>query len=997
MVDGQPKMIVSGRAKYDAFGRVKETYYPVVDELAKTVFNPAFGDNIIPATKSTYDVLDRVTETISPDNRHTKMDYSIAEGKLLTRVTDANGKYQDTYTTGDGKTVKTVQYKAYDTSGNPIDTSALITHFHYDAINQLDTVTDAKGKKTVSIYDLTGRRTSVSHPASGTTTFKYDAAGNLTEKLTANLKNASAQPIKYQYDFNRLKEINYPLHPENDVKYVYGTKDEAGAANYFRAGRLKTLSDGSGAQEYKYGKQGEVTEQRRTLVIPNQAVATYVTKTAYDSWNRLQKMTYPDGEVVNYTYNTGGLLTGVASASNEYVADVKYDKFEQRTKLTYGNGTVTNYTYNDSTRNLQNLGVLSTKINKQLMDNTYKFDKVGNVKSIENLGSEMDAANTVSHKIGGKINHTYTYDNLYRLETAHGEFYQGTTQPKATYTLNMGYDNMHNITSKKQHVSQTGIQFADTLNAGYELNYTINAGNSQQISNIADENYRYEGIKLATPPAEALNKKKQEFSYDANGNLIYTATGTVKDTKLQPTNTRKLLWDEENRLLGVSDNGYVSNYWYDAAGERTVKESFDNEGVYVNGALSGARTGTSKFTAYVSPYLVVNNGGNYTKHIYMGSQRINSKVSNSGIFTTSPVKDTLQSKYAVLTSAIKERFDSLGVNYKGTAQTGGLISSSPSGVGDTYFYHSDHLGSSSLITNKDGELVQHIQYVPFGEVFVEERNATWSTPYKFNGKEQDEETGLCYYGARYYDPRTSVWLSVDPLAEKYPNIGSYVYCADNPLNITDPDGRVLNVTTNKGVVLFVLDDGKKEIFSISAKMAYKRGIQWFEPKANNYMKLIGLGLNFRKSNSLKHFTWKEIAEFAEKDRWMISYRQGGSGDWKAEGKPGDGYLLVDVGGEPYWADAIGQIPFAIDKFTDELQANGDKSTAEKETIKSAQEYGDGQIFNGVADTSNSYDNSMIHRAINWAKKRYDAIVNGKKIELKTNNNVSPNQLANPSR
>ena len=127
---------------------------------------------------------------------------------------------------------------------------------------------------------------------------------------------------------------------------------------------------------------------------------------------------------------------------------------------------------------------------------------------------------------------------------------------------------------------------------------------------------------------------------DANGNLIYTATGTVTNNKLQATKTRKLLWDEENRLLGVSDNGFVSQYWYDAAGERTVKESFDNEGVYVNGALSGARTGTSKFTAYVSPYMVVSQGGNYTKHIYMGSQRITSKVGNSGIFTTSPVNTT---------------------------------------------------------------------------------------------------------------------------------------------------------------------------------------------------------------------------------------------------------------------------------------------------------------------------------------------------------------------
>ncbi len=174
------------------------------------------------------------------------------------------------------------------------------------------------------------------------------------------------------------------------------------------------------------------------------------------------------------------------------------------------------------------------------------------------------------------------------------------------------------------------------------LKYTINGNNSQQISNIADENYRYVGDKLAAPPAEALKKQTQEYAYDANGNLISIQTGTkTTDEQLQVTKSRRLLWDEENRLLGISDNGFVSQYWYDASGERTVKASFDNEGVYINGALSGARTGTSKFTAYVSPYLVVSNGGNYTKHVYMGSQRITSKVSNSGIFGTSPVNDTL--------------------------------------------------------------------------------------------------------------------------------------------------------------------------------------------------------------------------------------------------------------------------------------------------------------------------------------------------------------------
>ncbi|MDR2008629.1 MAG: RHS repeat-associated core domain-containing protein, partial [Alphaproteobacteria bacterium] len=113
-----------------------------------------------------------------------------------------------------------------------------------------------------------------------------------------------------------------------------------------------------------------------------------------------------------------------------------------------------------------------------------------------------------------------------------------------------------------------------------------------------------------------------------------------------------------------------------------------------------------------------------------------------------------------------------------------------------YFYHSDHLGSSSFITNLDGEVAQHIEYVPFGEVFLEERDTTWNTPYKFNGKELDEETGLSYYGARYYDPRASLWISSDPMREKYPGVSSYAYCANNPVKLIDPDGRYTKVSQN---------------------------------------------------------------------------------------------------------------------------------------------------------------------------------------------------------
>jgi len=581
--------------------------------------------------------------------------------------------------------------------------------------------------------------------------------------------------------FNRLDSISYPDHPENNVKYVYGTKDEAGVAYGYRAGRLKQQIDGSGAQEFRYGKQGEITQVRRTLVIPNQAVATYTTDWTYDSWNRVQTMTYPDGEQLTYSYNPGGLLAAVSGSKNSetypYVSNIAYDKFEQRTYMKYGNGAETNYTYDPLTRQLGNLQVKLGDAN--LMNNTYAYDAVSNVKSVTNTG-------TPANGLGGAMVHNYNYDDLYRLSSANGTF-TGANGKTAHYTLAMGYDNLHNITSKKQDIEQYGVQFAGTLKAGYNLSYNY-AKNPQQISNIADSTYRTEGTIVKT-------LKSQQYGYDANGNLLYVNTGTkTADGKLQATNSRKMLWDEENRLLALSDNGFVSNYWYDAAGERTVKSSGGGEGVSVNGIMSGGRTGTTNFTAYISPYLVVNNGGNYTKHIYIGSQRITSKVSNSGIFETSPVTTTaLQTKYADLTSKIKTRYDSLGVAYKGTLQTGGLLSSNPSAAGSPYFYHSDHLGSSSLITDGAGAVTQHLEYVPFGEVFIDERRSasSWATPYLFSAKERDEETGLSYFGARYYDSKTSVWLSVDPLAEKYPNVSSYVYCVDNPLTYKDPDGRVI--------------------------------------------------------------------------------------------------------------------------------------------------------------------------------------------------------------
>ena len=115
---------------------------------------------------------------------------------------------------------------------------------------------------------------------------------------------------------------------------------------------------------------------------------------------------------------------------------------------------------------------------------------------------------------------------------------------------------------------------------------------------------------------------------------------------------------------------------------------------------------------------------------------------------------------------------------------------------EIYYYHTDHLGSSSWITYTDGSPVQYLSYMPFGESQIDQRSGDWNSRYTFypefiegfSGKERDEETGYSYFGARYYDPNISIWLSRDPLADKYPYQSPYVYCSNNPIKRIDPNG-----------------------------------------------------------------------------------------------------------------------------------------------------------------------------------------------------------------
>ena len=127
-----------------------------------------------------------------------------------------------------------------------------------------------------------------------------------------------------------------------------------------------------------------------------------------------------------------------------------------------------------------------------------------------------------------------------------------------------------------------------------------------------------------------------------------------------------------------------------------------------------------------------------------------------------------------------------------------------------FFYHPDHLGSSSWITYTDGSAVQHLQYLPWGEDFVNQRlNDFDGVRYTFSAKEKDAETGYSYFGARYYSSNLSIWLSVDPLLDKYPSMSPYVYCADNSVKLVDIDGCDWVLSTGNKVYWYAGDKGDR--------------------------------------------------------------------------------------------------------------------------------------------------------------------------------------------
>ena len=725
-------------------------------------------------TAYTYDGIDRVINTLLPDGSEQKNEYEIEDGLQITIATDPLENKSVTKKDARGNIREVVRL---DKNGTRLTKG----RYEYSVLGEMLRAYDANENIVSVTYDLLGRRVALESKDTGRKEWRYDRKG-LLEAETDSVLRSKLSEIQYVYDgFDRLVKIDYPF--SEDVTYEYGAPGQVGAGEIIRK------KDEAGEIRYEYGKLSEVVKETRTikryeaLSEPETATFTYCS----DYLGRMQTMRYPDGETITYTYDKGGQLKGVSGVKNtikgsenySYIDTIVYDEHGQRVYIKYGNGVETRYRYDDKRRWLKDIETKNKQTDETFQKIRYRFDKVGNVLGYSNDASVYETSQS------------YTYDSLYQLIGVEGTSNQykaiksfgSTPVHVAKYKQDFSFDGIGNMTRKMSTTNLSGARGNAYPKAelDYDLTYEYDPSYAHRLIHAGNRYYRYDANGNITAEKDGPFTEDDEFiftyNYDPDTDVYGTDYGFGLDAPKETEEThpenlfayrRNYTWNEKNLLTKSSDRTYTVHYRYGEDGQRALK--YTEEG----------RSETLYFNNFYTIHIPVQDKNNpqglrVHKHIFVGNSRLVTAMTHT---------------------------DNNGDNAEQREKR--------------YYYHSDHLGSAQFVTDWRGRQYEHIEYTPYGELWIEEvASGLDKLPFRFTGKEMDEETGLYYYGARYLDPKYSRWLSGDPALGDYipkapiddeakkhnenlPGMGGvfnvvnlhlYHYAGNNPVKYEDPDGK----------------------------------------------------------------------------------------------------------------------------------------------------------------------------------------------------------------
>lgn len=791
-------------------------------------------------TIKTYDALNRLTRVDMPEARTMQYAYDAVGNK--TRETDPNGNATtfaydalNRVTTVTDPLTRTVRY-TYDAVGNrktETDKRNNVTAIDYDDLNRVVTITDPLSQTVRFTYDAVGNKKTETDKRGTVIEYAYDAENRVIQSKKAGViigeiaydevgnkhfdKDANGNITAYIYDArNLLLTESRPLaaitnHTYDAVGNRVQVRDpENRISTYTYDLRRRALTETNPANEtttYNYDGNGNRTSVRRA----KGNTWTY----AYDAANRLTAVTDPESGSTRYTYDKNGNRLSQTDANNN-TTGYEYDALNRQTAMVYADGARATFAYDENGNrtgltdpNGQGFNYVFDALNRETQKN-YPLPSSPTGDDIQQIAFEYDAngnqtrvTETYSGATGTRItSKSYdTFDRLVSITDAFGE------------TISHGYDangNRITLTDPDNTVSRYTYDALNRVthvtNGGGTTTYTYDRSSLKVKVAYPNNTTAVQGYDAARRILYIENRQngaivsRYDYTYDANGNRL-----SQIEVNGGAAETTAYAYDNNDRLIEARYPDKTTAYAYDAVGNRLTERT-----------ISGAVTQVNRSYSYndrnqVATVMDSVNAADSATYGYDTNGNQTTKTKN-GVVTTFvyDVRDQLISVREDATTrgrffydyqgmrVVKEGADgvvryvydekSVLVQTDAAGQTIAKYEYGPDrllslthATEGRQFYLFDALGSVVDLTTPLGTVQVRYQYDAWGN-FRAQVGDSWND-FTFTGHEKDQETGLYYFKARFYDPDLGRFISQDPYLgdiDTPPSLHRYLYAYANP-------------------------------------------------------------------------------------------------------------------------------------------------------------------------------------------------------------------------
>jgi RHS repeat-associated protein len=818
---------VTGSISFDQLARPVVEYGPVADDGPTRSFTAAaFGGK---QTTTAYDIVDRTTEVTEPGARVTSYSYDFTSPEpsdpLLLTVIESDPEQRATTWGVDVRGNQLIHVDSpaprADGAGDPITPPPpLVTRYRVNAIGETLAVTESTGAVTNFAFDMVGNNRSVVTPNQGTTTFAWDLAGRRSESVNEHMRSVGIG-VEYRYDLDRLVEVDNP-GTVDDVAYEYGLDNADGR---FTAGRVRHVTDRVRLVDNSYDITGALIVQRvevkrhnwdATLSEEQREKFRWTTEWSYDQLGRIATIRYPDaktvevvptgtsvatltapaqlatvttrvglpGEIVTYDYDSGGMLRDidgleqgielVTEAIDQFIDGVQttimvprrtdhtYDYLLERVydhrllaiKDSMGNSTVTTRVFDGDTKWLNDLvttaadhdSVLAPRV--EIQDISYTYDQVGRPLTYAN---DLPYANRAIN--GGTISQAYDYDGFGRVVAASGSFwlkereeqhytYGATFTPDAPWNL-VTKDQTDDLITTKPNGNPGRVKVTEATT--YSFDRTLGAA-SGPLHVVTDNRTDSRG-----------DSTSYDYRYTLNGAIETmlahedtTSGGKGKGNKSQEPSEpniwdRTFTWNQINQMTSADDGSELRTFAYDDVGNLTIQ---DGNLLADNGTVL-AEHGGGPETIFLNQWVTIRSQKIY-KHVWAGDDRLMVQMDTGAGYETKQL-----------------------------------------------YAHHDLVGSTNIVTDDKGRGFQRHEYLPSGEIWIDDRKEEIRTPFQFANGYYEDEFDIVLFGSRWYDTERELFLSPDPVLVSdvgalinQPALGAaYTYAGANGAGNIDPSGQ----------------------------------------------------------------------------------------------------------------------------------------------------------------------------------------------------------------